>query len=99
MLDKITQELNSYRNKSTEIVESYKFNAYKLNRRISLYKNQIYPTGKIDSQGNYKYYTDIITPRKNSEIKNIDFDTKDILLYSDAKGDGAKIIIAIAALR
>ena len=100
MITKIKKELNSYFNESVELFEGHSFSAYKMIRRIALYKNQIYPTGKIDSQGNYKYWFDIIIPRKNSEIKNIDFDTKDIILYSDTtKQDIGKLIIANASLR
>ena len=99
MLSKIKKELEDYRNDSIEITDGYTFSMYKTIRRISLYKNQIYPTGKIDSQGNYKYWFDIIVPRKNAEIKNIDFDTKDIILYSDAKADVGKIIISNAGLK
>lgn len=79
--------------------EGYEFSAYKLIRRIGLYKAQIYPTGKFDSQGNYKYWFDIITPRVNSEVKNIDFDTKDITLYSDAKNDSMRLLLANARMK
>src|SRR3990167_10780498 len=40
------------------------------------------------------FFTSLFTPRVNSEVKNIDFDTKDILLYSDAKGDDMRILLA-----
>src|SRR3990167_6812137 len=91
---KITTEIENYKNNSYEMLEGYSFSASKLLRRIGLYRAEIYPTGKFDSQGNYKYFFNIITPRVNSEIKNIDFDTKDILLYSDAKGDDMRILLS-----
>lgn len=95
----IIKEIDSYRNNSYEMFEGYNFSAYKLLRRIGLYKAQIYPKGKTDSQGNYKYFFDIITPRVNSEVKNVDFDTKDILLYSDAKDDAIRILLANVAMK
>jgi hypothetical protein len=99
MISKITQEINDYRNGSVEILEGVSYSAAKLIRRIGLYKAQVYPNGKLDSQGNYKYWFDVITPRVNSEIKNIDFDTKDVILFSDAINDSIRIILANAALR
>lgn len=99
IVKKITHELEEYKNNSYEMIDGYSFSAYKLLRRISLYKAEIYPTGKFDSQGNYKYWFDIITPRVNSEVKNIDFDTKDILLYSDAKGDDMKVLLSNVSMK
>ncbi len=92
MIEKIKQEINDYKNGSVKICDNYSYSAHKLIRRILLFKNKIYPTGKTDSQGNYKYWFDIISPRVDSEIKNIDFDTKDVRLVSDGKDVGNLII-------
>lgn len=83
----IEREIQDYRDKEITICAGYKFNQYKLIKRLSLYMNCFYPTGKLDSQGNYKYWFDIISPRIDSEVKNIDFDSKDIQVYSDRKKD------------
>jgi len=99
MLSKIKKEIDEYRNGSVEILEGVSYSAAKLLRRIGLYKAQVYPNGKLDSQGNYKYWFDVITPRVNSEIKNIDFDTKDVFLFSDSLSDSMRILIANAALK
>lgn len=98
MIKKIIQEILDYRTGDYEISEGVNFSAYKLLKRISYYKNEIYPTGKFDSQGNYKYWFNIIAPRVAAEIKNIDFDTKDIMLFSDTPGDAMKVLISNAAL-
>jgi len=98
VLSKIKHELTSYETDTFEISDGYYFSAYKLIKRIMMFKNQQYPTGKLDSQGNYKYWYDIISPRCDAEIKNIDFDTKDILLASDAENDAGRLIIANARL-
>ena len=92
-------EIDDYRNKSIDLSEGVSFSQYKLVRRISLFQNQIYPQGKIDSQNDYKYWNDIITPRINSEIKNIDFDTKDITIYSDSVQDRLGIYLADLSLK
>lgn len=98
MIKKIKDELNNYETQVTELNGS-SFSAHKLVRRIMLFKTQTYPTGKLDSQGKYKYWFDIITPRRDAEIKNIDFDTKDIVIASDITEDAVKVLIANARLR
>ena len=100
LANKIRDEIEDYKNSSKEMLDGYNFSAWKLLRRIGLYKAQVYPKGKTDSQGNYKYWFDIITPRVNSEVKNVDFDTKDILLYTDTiKTDAPRLLIANVALK
>ena len=89
----IEQEVSQYLSEVVNVGEGHDFSQYKLVKRISLFENHIYPTGKFDSQGNYKYWFDIITPRIDSEVKNIDFDTKDILVYSDRKNDDLACLI------
>ena len=84
LIKTIEKEIDSYLTKDVEISDGVKFSQPKLVKRISLFQNQVFKGGKLDSQKNYKYYSDIITPRVNSEIKNIDFDTKDIANYSEA---------------
>lgn len=99
ILSQIKQEIESYKNAQVEICEGYTYSQAKTIRRIMLYKNCTYPKGKLDSQGNYKYWFDIISPRRDSEIKNIDFDTKDIVLASDAQEDSGRLLIANASLK
>lgn len=99
MNKKIQQEVESYKTESYTMLEGYTFSAYKLLRRIGLYKAQVYPMGKTDSQGNYKYWFEVIVPRVNSEIKNIDFDTKDIELFTDTNGDNMRILLANVAMK
>lgn len=59
----------------------------RLINRISLFENHIYPTGKFTKRKEYKYWFDIISPRIDAEVKNIDFDTRDVFIYSPRKGD------------
>lgn len=99
MLSKIKEEIENYKNNSYEMLDGYSFSAFKLLRRIGLYKAQVYPKGKLDSQGNYKFWFDCVTPRVYSEIKNIDFDTNDIILYSDAKDDAMRLLLANIAMK
>jgi len=95
----IQREIQNYINGQVEISEGYHFSAYKTIKRIMLYQNCIYPTGKIDSQGKYKYFFDIASPRIDSEIKNIDFDTKDVAFYSEIPKDFLPVFISNIALK
>ena len=82
-----------------ELSEGVSYSQAKLVRRISLYENQQYPRGKIDSQGDYKYWYDIITPRVNGEIKNIDFDRSNIIIYSDSYQDRLAVYLSNLQLK
>lgn len=95
MIDNTASELRSQMEKeirqyTTEVVnvgEAYDYSQYKLVRRITLFESKTYPTGKFDTQGNYKFWYDGISPRIANEVKNIDFDTKDITVYSSRQSN------------
>jgi hypothetical protein len=93
VLKQIEQEVSDYLSASVPISEGYNFSQYSLVKRIVLYENRHYPKGKVDKQGNYKYWFDIQTPRIDSEVKNIDFDTSNIEVYSPRKIDELACII------
>ncbi len=95
----IENEIREFVEGQTEIHDGYNFSQWKLIKRIVLYMNQVFPKGKLDSQGNYKYWFDIISPRIDSEIKNVDFDVKDIRVYSTGENDDARVHIANAYLK
>ena len=89
----ITNETQSYLTKIIPLGDGIEYSQQRLVRRIKLFESQTYPTGKFDKQNNYKYYYDIISPRVEAEIKNIDFDTKDIEAYSSRKIDAIPNLI------
>lgn len=84
ILDTITSEVYEYLFGDVEISEGIRYSEYKLKKRIMYFKNRHYPTGKITEDGDYEYWFDIIHSRVNSEVKNIDFDSKHVLLFSKA---------------
>lgn len=90
----IEAEIRHYQEDKVWLSDGVSFSQFKLVKRISLYENQQYPKGKIDAQGDYKYWYDIITPRVNDEVKNIDFDRKNILLYSDSFEDRLAVYLS-----
>ena len=93
------KEINSYLEYKVDMVDGYKYSQADTIKRIKLYQDNIFATGKFTSQGEYKFWFDIIAPRVNSEVKNIDFDTKDILLYSDSMKDTVPIFISNLGLK
>lgn len=82
----IENEITEYISGTVRIGEE-DYSQHKLVRRISLFENHVYPTGKFDSQGNYKFWADIITTRIDAEVKNVDFDAKNIEVFSERKQD------------
>jgi hypothetical protein len=84
VLDNMTGEIHEYIFGVTHLDESIPYSEYKLKRRIQMFKNKYYPTGKITPDGDYEFWFDIIHPAVNSEVKNIDFDTKHFLIFSKA---------------
>jgi hypothetical protein len=92
-IKQIEQEITDYLSASVPISEGYNFSQKKLVDRIMLYENRVYPKGKVDKQGNYKYWFDIITPRIDAEVKNIDFDTSNVEVYSPRKADELPVVI------
>jgi hypothetical protein len=95
----IEQETEKYLNRTIEISEGVNYSQYKLVKRISQFQNKLYPKGKLDKQGKYKYWFDIITPRVNNEVKNLRIDTKNPLIFSkNPVKDFAAVLIANAKL-
>ena len=92
-------EINTYQTDTVDLSDGVSFSQYKLVKRISLYENQQYPKGKIDSQGDYKYWYDIISPRVNDEVKNIDFDRSNIYIYSDSFKDRLPVYLSNLQLK
>jgi hypothetical protein len=82
----IEDELKDYFTRVVRIGEDW-YSQEKLVRRIGMFENKVYPTGKFDTEGNYKFWFDIISPRVSAEVKNIDFDTKDVFVYSNREMD------------
>ena len=97
----IETEINDFLTGQVKISDGYYYSHWKLVKRILIYANGYYPDGKIDSQGDYKFWFDIINPRVDSEVKNIDFDTKDVLIFTDPPHieDSTPLFLANAKLR
>lgn len=99
LCSQIEDEIRQYITGTVNISEGVFFSQKELVRRIGLFESHTYPTGKFDSQGNYKYWFDLITPRVEAEVKNIDFDTKDVTITSDRKIDDLTCLIVNLKLK
>lgn len=97
---RLEDDISSYLYDSVEVAEGVTFNQHKLIRRIYKFKNRQLKGSKINQDLSYDFYTDIIGPRVDSEVKNLRFDTKHLLLFSqNPTKDFAAVFVANAALK
>ena len=100
LFKRIESEIQSYLSKEIELSEGVSFSQYKTISRIYKFKNRNLSGTKINSDLSYDYYFDIISPRADSEIKNLRFDTKNILAFSqNPRKDFPAVFIANASLK
>jgi hypothetical protein len=93
LAEQMEDEIRQYTTELVNMGEVFDYSQFKLVRRITLFENHNYPTGKFDSQGNYKFWFDGISSRIANEVKNIDFNTSDVKVYSDRKNDDLAVLI------
>lgn len=71
-------------------MDNFKFNQYKVLRKIHLYLNNEFESGPYDSQGNPKYFYNLCNFRNDQATKNIDMDSKDVEITGKSETDFAK---------
>ena len=69
--------------KNVEIMQGLTFNQYKTIEKIHFYINSKFVDGDYDELGNQKYFHNIINHRNSQATKNLDLDTKDMLVTTD----------------
>lgn len=101
LISRIETEINNYLSKSVEVSSGVKFSQYKTINRIYKFRNRDLNNGnKLNDDLSYNYYFDIISPRVDSEVKNLRFDSKDILFFSqNPQIDFAAVFLANASLK
>lgn len=82
VIEIIRAEAADYLGHEVQIAEGVTFSQHKLYKRIGIFKNRHFPLGKVNDNAEYKYWFDIIQPRKLSEIKNLRFGSKNVLPFS-----------------
>lgn len=99
LFSRIESDIDHYLFNKVEISEGVFFNQYDLIKRIYRFKNRSL-TEKINSDLSYNYYFDMISPRVDSEVKNLRFDTKNILVFSaNPVKDFAAVFLANASMK
>jgi len=100
LFKRIEAEIKNYVSGSVEVSEGVQFSQHKTIRRIYKFRSRDLDGTKLNSDLSYNYYFDVISPRADSEIKNLRFDTKHILLFSqNPMKDFAAVFVANASLK
>lgn len=100
LYSRIESEINNYISSTTELSPGVNFSQNKLIERIYKFQNHDQSVNKINEDLSYNYWFDIITPRVDSEVKNLRFDTKNILVFSqNPRLDFGAVFIANASLK
>ena len=97
---RMESEIGNYLSRKVELSSGVFFSQYKTINRILKFKNRDLSGSKINPDLSYDFYFDIISPRADSEVKNLRFDTKHILAYSqNPRKDFPAVFIANAMLK
>lgn len=100
LFTRMEADITSYLTSSVEISPDVNYSQYKLINRIYKFKNKDLTGSKINPDLSYNYYYDMISPRVDSEVKNLRFDTKHILVFSiNPRKDFAAVFLANASLK
>lgn len=99
LASQLENELREYLDGQIDVGERTNYSQAKLVRRIALFEGNTYPDGKFDSQGDYKFWFDIIAPRIDADVKNIDLDSRNIEAYSPRVKDALPSLIVNLKLR
>lgn len=97
---RIETEIENYLSKKVEISNGVNYSQYEIINRINKFTNHDQSGDKINPDLSYNYWFDIISPRVDSEVKNLRFDSKNILVFSqNPRKDFAAIFVANASLK
>lgn len=101
LLKRIEDEIENYLTNKVEISPEVHFSQYQLIKRLYKFKNKDLNNGsKINPDLSYDFYFDIISPRCDSEVKNLRFDTKNIMVFSvNPRKDFAAVYISNTQLK
>lgn len=101
LLRRIEDEIENYLTAKVEISPGVQFSQYELIKRLYKFKNKDLNNGnKINPDLSYDYYFDIISSRCDSEVKNLRFDTKNIMTFSiNPRKDFAAVYISNTQLK
>ena len=97
---RIETDINNYLTMKVEISRGVHFSQYQTINRIYKFKNRDLTGTKINPDLSYDYYFDIIKPRTDSEVKNLRFDSKHVLIFSqNPRKDFPAVFISNAMIK
>lgn len=78
---------------SVQITKGYDFNQKENINKLELYRASRFESGQVDSQGNKKFFFNVINPQCGNSTKNIDIDRKDIRVRALRSKDRVKAML------
>lgn len=81
-LKKINEEINEFTHKDIQVVPGFGFNQKSTLEKIYRYYNSKFENGEFDTEGDRKYFFNIVKNPCKVTTKAIDFDTKDIRILT-----------------
>ena len=100
LYSRMETEISNYESRRIEVSEGVFFSQYNTIKRIYKFRNRDLTGTKINEDLSYDFYFDIISPRTDSEVKNLRFDTKHILVFSrNPRKDFPAVFISNAVLK
>ena len=100
LYSRMESEIDNYISSKVELSEGVFFSQHRTINRIYKFKNRDLSGSKLNPDLSYDYYFDIISPRADSEIKNLRFDTKNVLVFSqNPQKDFPAVFISNASLK
>ena len=100
LFKRMETDIENYTTRKIELSEGVFFSQYKTIQRIYKFKNKDLSGSKLNDDLSYNYYFDIVSPRADNEIKNLRFDTKHVLVFSqNPRKDFSAVFVANAMLK
>ena len=90
ILRQVNTEIQDFKTKPVQVVPGLTFNQYETLKQIYFYYNSEFMSGKIDEDGDRKFFLNIVKNPCKVFSKAIDFDTKNIRLLTAGGGDPLK---------
>ena len=90
ILTTIQREVEDFNTQKITIIDKLQFNQWETIKRIYYYYLSAFESGELDSQGDKKYFLNLVRNPCNVSTKAIDFDTKDINVLTAAGGNPLK---------
>lgn len=90
ILRQVNTEIQDFKTKPIQIVPGLTFNQYETLKQIYFYYNSEFMSGKVDEDGDRKFFLNIVKNPCKVFSKSIDFDTKNIRMLTTGGGDPLK---------